>query len=108
MHRCERRHCRRDYVLRTQFSANTYRVPDAMGICMVPMDPVAGMVGLRLVDCLSAHWRRRTKGGDQFRLIGCASRRRSSGHRYLADLEKAEAARRTFTGLSFREFGCHP
>src|SRR5439155_14541275 len=67
MHRCERRHCRRDYVLRTQFSANTYRIPDAMGICMVPMDPVAGMVGLRLVDCLSAHWRRRTKGRDQFR-----------------------------------------
>ena len=91
MHRRERRHCWRDYVLRAQFSARPARVPDAMGICLVPMDPLAGVVGLRLVDFVSAYRCFGTEGRHQFRLIGCAFGQRGCGHCRLVTLEKREA-----------------
>ena len=90
MHRRERRHCWRDYVLRAQFSARPARVPDAMGLCLVPMDPLAGVVGLRFVDFLSTYRRSRTESRHQFRLIGCAFGRRGYGHYRLVTLEKRE------------------
>ena len=59
----EWRHRLRDYILRAQFSARPARIPDAVGFCLVPMDPIAGLVGLRLVDFLSAYRRVGTEAG---------------------------------------------
>src|SRR6266542_5120974 len=50
-------------LLRAQFSARPARIPDAVGFCLVPMDPIAGLVGLRLVDFLSAYRRVGTEAG---------------------------------------------
>ena len=63
VHWREWRHRRRDYILRAQFSARPARIPDAVGFCLVPMDPIAGLVGLRLVDFLSAYRRVGTEAG---------------------------------------------
>ena len=71
------------------------------------MDPVAGVVGIRLVDFLSAYRRTRTEGRHQFGLIGCAFGR-DNGRCRVVTLEKRENALRAFACLSFREFGCHP
>jgi hypothetical protein len=107
VHRRERRYCRSDYVLRAQFPARPARISDAVGLCVVPMDPFASVVSLRLVDFLSAHRRSRTEGRNEFRLIGCASGRRGCGCYRMVAVEKAEAARQRLAASIFPENGCH-
>jgi hypothetical protein len=66
---------------------------DAVGPCLVSMDPVAGMVGFHLVDFVSNHRGYRTDGRDQFRLIGGPFGRRGSWRYRVVALEKAQDAR---------------
>jgi hypothetical protein len=54
------------------------------------MDPVAGMVGLCLVDFVSNHQHYRTEGGDQFRLIGFPFGLRGGGRYRVVALEKGD------------------
>jgi len=90
VHRRERRHRRRDYVLRAEFSARPTGVSHAVGLCLVPMDPVASVVGIHLMDFLSAYRCTRTEGRYQFGLIGRAFGRRGRGRCRVVAVEKRE------------------
>ena len=66
------------------------RFPDALGMGLVSLNSIACLVRFRSLDFVPGHRHSRAESGYEFRVIGRASRRRSSGRRCLARLGKTE------------------
>jgi hypothetical protein len=111
VHRRQRRHCRRHYVLRTEFSADATRVSDALGFCMVSLDSIARLVRFRPLVCFPDHRDTRAESRNEFRLIGRAFRRRGIRRSRVARLAKTEGrtsnARMTRHPKIRMKSGCH-
>ena len=70
LHRCQRRHRRRYYILRTEFSEDAARFLDAMGFRLVSLDSIARMVRFRPLDFVSNDRHSRAESRNEFRLLG--------------------------------------
>ena len=92
MHRRKRRHCRRHYVLRTEFSADATGFSNAPGIRPVSLDSIACLVRFGALDFVPGPRHTRTESRNQFRLIRRAFGR-SSGRPRVAPLATKQRSR---------------
>lgn len=82
LHRRQRRHCRRHYILCIEFPADATRFSNALGLYLVSLDSIAGVVRFRSLDSVPTRRHSRAEGRDELGIAGGTFRRgRSRGCR---------------------------